>query len=83
LVITPFIPLLEAWLRADLTIRVTVVHERLVTEHGFSGHYQRVKMCLAEARPRIAAELAETDENQLTVLHRRFEVIPGAQAGVD
>ena len=34
---------------------------------------------LAETRPRIAAELAETDENPLSGLHRRFEVIPGAQ----
>src|SRR3954449_9725160 len=40
-------------------------------------------MFLAEARPRIAAELAEADENPLTGLHRRFEVVPGAQAQVD
>ena len=51
--------MVEAWLRADLRIKGTVVHERLVAEHGFTGHYQRVKMFLAEARPRIAAELAE------------------------
>ncbi len=44
----------------------TVIHERLVAEYGFTGHYQRVKMFLAEARPRIAAELAERDENPLT-----------------
>ena len=36
-----------------------MIHERLVAEHGFTGHYQRVKMYLAEARPRIAAELAD------------------------
>ena len=83
LLITPFIPLVEAWLRADLTIKGTVVHERLVAEHGFTGNYQRVKMFLAEARPRIAAELADTDENPLTGLHRRFEVVSGAQAQVD
>jgi transposase len=83
LLITPYVPLVEAWLRADLTIKATVVHERLVVEHGFTGHYQRVKMFLAEARPRIAAELAETDDNPLTGLHRRFEVVPGAQAQVD
>jgi transposase len=52
-------------------------------EHGFTGSYQRVKMFLAEARPRIAAELAAEDENPLTGLHRRFEVVPGAQAQVD
>ena len=58
LLITPFIPLVEAWLRADVALKGTVIHERLVAEHGFTGNYQRVKMFLAEARPRIAAELA-------------------------
>src|SRR5215208_2558143 len=83
LLITPFISLVEGWLRADLRIKGTVVHERLVAEHGFTGHYQRVKVFLAEARPRIAAELADRDENRLSGLHRRFEVVPGAQAQVD
>src|SRR5215210_2203133 len=83
LLITPFIPLIEAWLRADLSVKGTVIHERLVAGHGFPGNYQRVKMFLAEARPRIAAELALTDENPLTGLHRRFEVVAGAQAQVD
>ena len=83
LLITPFIPLVEAWLRADLRIKGTVVHERLVAEYGFTGHYQRVKMFLAEARTRIATELADGDENPLRGLHRRFEVVPGAQAQVD
>src|SRR5215217_8252619 len=83
LLITPFMPIIEAWLRADLRLTGTVIHERLVAEHGFTGHYQRVKMFLAKARPRIAAELDESDDNPLTGLHRRFEVIPGAQAQVD
>jgi transposase len=60
-----------------------VIHERLVADCGFAGSYQRVKMHLASARPRIAAELAERDENPLAGLHRRFEVVPGAQAQVD
>jgi len=47
--IDPFVELIEAWLRADITLKGTVVHERLVAEHGFTGHYQRVKMFLAEA----------------------------------
>ena len=81
--IDPFVELIEGWLRADITLKGTVVHERLVAEHAFTGNYQRVKMFLAEARPRIAAELAETDDNPLTGLHRRFEVVPGAQAQVD
>jgi transposase len=82
-VITPFTGVIEAWLRADITLKGTVIHERLVAEHGFTGSYQRVKMFLADARPWVAAELAATDENPLTGLHRRFEVVPGAQAQVD
>ncbi len=67
----------------DITLKAAVVHERLVAEHGFTGSYQRTKMFIVEARPRIAAELAEGDENPLRGLHRRFEVVPGAQAQVD
>ena len=81
--ITPFVGVIEAWLRADIGLKGSVIHERLVVEHGFTGNYQRVKMFLAEARPRIAAELAIDDENLLMGLHRRFEVIAGAQAQVD
>jgi transposase len=81
--ITPFVPLVEAWLRTDIDLKAAVIHERLVAEHGFTGNYQRVKMFVVEARPRIAAELALGDENPLTGLHRRFEVVPGAQAQVD
>jgi transposase len=81
--IDPFVEVIETWLRADITLKGAVIHERLVAEHGFTGHYQRVKVFLADARPRIAAELAATDENPLTGLHRRFEVVAGAQAQVD
>jgi transposase len=81
--IDPFVELVEAWLRADLRLKGTVIHERLVAEHGFTGNYQRIKMFLADARPRIAAELEEADDNPLHGLHRRFEVVPGAQAQVD
>lgn len=65
--IDPFVEVIEAWLRADITLKGAVVHERLVAEHGFTGHYQRVKMFLAEARLRIAAELAATDETRSPV----------------
>lgn len=82
-VIAPFVEIVEAWLRLDIALKGTVIHERLVAEQGFTGSYQRVKMFLAEARPRIAAELAEGDENPLRGLHRRFEVVAGAQAQVD
>jgi transposase len=81
--ITPFAGLVEAWLRKDINLRASVIHERLVAEHGFTGHYQRVKMHVAQVRPRIADELDEADENPLRGLHRRFETVPGAQAQVD
>jgi hypothetical protein len=50
-----------------------------VEEYGFAGNCQRVKRYLQKARPRIAAELGYTPA-ELARLHRRFEVIPGAQA---
>jgi hypothetical protein len=49
--IEPFVDRIEAWLRSDLALKGTVIHERLVADHGFTGHYQRVKTFLAEARP--------------------------------
>ena len=81
--IAPFAGVIDAWLRADITLRASVIHERLAAQYGFTGNYQRVKMYVAEARPKIAAELAAYDENPLAGLHRRFEVVPGAQAQVD
>jgi transposase len=66
-VITPFVGVVETWLPADITLKATDIHERLVAEHGFTGNYQRVKVHLAEARPRIAAELAEQDDNRQPV----------------
>ena len=75
-------PVIDALLRAEILIKGTVVHERLVKEYGFTGNYQRVKLYLQEARPRIAAELG-IGPGELAGLHRRFEVVPGAQAQVD
>lgn len=82
-VIAPLVEVVDGWLRADIKLKGSVIHERLVAEYGFTGSYQRVKVYVAEARPRIAAELAEADENPLHGLHRRFEVVPGAQGQVD
>ncbi len=74
-------PVVDAWLVTDPRLKASVIHERLVAEHGFTGHYQRVKLYVAEARERLAREAdAESD---LTGLHRRFEVLAGAQAQVD
>lgn len=81
-VVEPFVEVIDAWLRADVELKGTVIHERLVADYGFTGHYQRVKMYVAEARPRIRAELG-IEPDALANLHRRFEVTPGAQAQVD
>jgi len=74
-VIEPFKELIDEWLRREPLLQGTVIHERLVTEHGFTHSYQRVKMYLAEARPRVCPVAPE--------LHRRFEVLAGSQAQVD
>lgn len=72
--IDPWTPTIDAWLAAEPRLRASVVFERLVPL-GFGGSYQRVKLYVAEARPRICPQPPE--------LHRRFEVLPGAQAQVD
>ncbi|CAM5416357.1 hypothetical protein STENM327S_09441 [Streptomyces tendae] len=59
-----------------------MIHERLVEDYGVTINYQRVKLYLQEARPRIADELG-ISPGELAGLHRRFEVVPGAQAQVD
>jgi transposase len=82
LAVEPFAHVIDAWLRAELLLKGTVIHERLVQQYGFTGTYQRVKLYLQEARPRIAEELGIAPD-QLAGLHRRFEVVPGAQAQVD
>lgn len=71
-------PLIDAMLRAEILLKGAVIHERLVAEYGFTGNYQRIKMYLQEARPRIAEELG-ISPSELAGLHRRFEVVPGAQ----
>ncbi|WP_455753540.1 IS21 family transposase [Streptomyces lavendulae] len=75
-------PLIDAMLRSEILIKGAVVHERLVAEYGFTGNYQRVKLYMQEARPRVAEELG-ISPGELAGLHRRFEVVPGAQAQVD
>ncbi|MEV3856958.1 IS21 family transposase [Streptomyces sp. NPDC050095] len=81
-VIDEFAPLVDSMLRAEILMKASVIHERLVAEYGFTGNYQRVKLYVQQARPRIAEELGITPK-ELAGLHRRFEVIPGAQAQVD
>lgn len=81
-VIDEFAPLVDSMLRAEILMKAAVIHGRLVAEYGFTGNYQRTKLYVQEARPRIAEELGITP-NELAGMHRRFEAIPGAQAQVD
>ncbi|MFD7770467.1 IS21 family transposase [Streptomyces sp. NPDC059787] len=81
-VIDEFAPLVDSMLRAEILMKAAVIHGRLVAEYGFTGSYQRVKLYVQEARPRIAEELGITPK-ELAGMHRRFEVVPGAQAQVD
>ena len=59
-------PALEAVIKAlltkDVAMPASVIHERLVSEHGFTGHYQRVKMACRELRPLVEEELDADDE---------------------
>ncbi len=74
--IDPYAHLIDAMLANAPKIKASVIHERLVADHGFGGSYQRVKVYVAARRPQIApppqAEFFD-----------RFEVLPGAQAQVD
>ncbi|HSH59300.1 MAG TPA: hypothetical protein VK988_06595 [Acidimicrobiales bacterium] len=70
-----YAPLIDAMLAKERRLQATTIHQRLVADHGFVGSYQRVKLYVAEARARLWPEPPE--------LHRRFEVLPGAQAQVD
>ncbi len=75
-------PLIDAMLRSEILLKGRVIQERLAQEYGVTINYQRVKLYLQEARPRIAEELG-ISPGELAGLHRRFEVVPGAQAQVD
>ena len=61
--IDPFTGVIDGWLRADIRLKASVIHERLADGHGFTGNYQRVKMYVAEARPRIRRELEDQRDN--------------------
>ncbi len=74
-IIEPYAPVIDAMLAKERRLQATTIHQRLRDDHGFAGSYQRVKVYVAEARERLWPEPPE--------LHRRFEVLPGAQAQVD
>ena len=68
-----------------IDLKGTVIHERLVADYGFTGHYQRIKVYVgrgAAADPRSRWRRGRR-AGPPTGLHRRFEVVAGAQAQVD
>lgn len=75
-------PLIDAMLRSEILLQGRLIQERLAQEYGVTINYQRVKLYLEEARPRMAEELG-ISPGELAGLHRRFEVVPSAQAQVD
>jgi transposase len=79
--VDPFVEVIDAWLVAEPRLRASVIHERLVADYGFTGHYQRIKNYVRDARGRL--ELAADPRGRPPALHRRFEVVAGAQAQVD
>jgi hypothetical protein len=42
--VAPVAGVIDAWLRTDITLRASVIHERLAGEHGFTRSCQRVKV---------------------------------------
>jgi transposase len=76
--IDPYAHLVDGWLAKQPKLKAVTIYERLVAEHGFDGHYQRVKVYVRENRERLVGIPADPPD-----LHRRFEVLAGAQAQVD
>ena len=57
--ITPALEVvIRGMLKADVELKASVIHQRLVHEHGFTGHCQRVKMACRDLRPAVEDELA-------------------------
>ena len=73
---------MDAWL-AKQPAQGLGVHERLVAEHGFCGHYQRVKVYIVKVYVRENRERRVGAADGPVGLHRRFEILPGAQAQGD
>ncbi|MGI9157116.1 MAG: IS21 family transposase [Marmoricola sp.] len=79
--VDPFVGVIDGWLVKEPRLRASVIHERLVADYGFTGHYQRIKNYVRDARVRL--ELEGDPNERPPALHRRFETVAGAQAQVD
>ena len=74
-------PVIDAWLAADPRLKASVIHERLVAEHGFDRPLP-ADQALCRRGPPTPGPRGRR-RRPLHGLHRRFEVIAGAQAQVD
>ena len=79
--VDPFVGVIDGWLVKEPRLRASVIHERLVADSGFTGHYQRIKNYVRDARVRL--ELEGDPNERPPALHRRFETVAGAQVQVD
>ncbi|MGW3498741.1 hypothetical protein [Streptomyces sp. NPDC001020] len=62
-VIDEFAPLVDSMLRAEILMKAAVIHERLVSEYGFTGNYQRNKLYVQQARPALPRNSASPRRN--------------------
>src|SRR4029453_6602552 len=57
--IDPSAHLVDGWLAKQPKLKAVTIYERLVAEHGFDGHYQRVKVYVGENRERLGGTPAD------------------------
>ncbi len=67
--VDPYVELIDGWLVKEPRLRASVIHERLVADYGFTGHYQRIKNYVRDARVRL--ELEADPDGRAPALHRR------------
>ena len=73
--VDPFVGVIDAWLREEPRLRASVIHERLVADYGFTGHYQRIKNYVREARGRLELEATRASgPRRFIVASRRWPV---------
>lgn len=81
-VIDEFAPLVDSMLRAEILMKAAVIHGRLTAAYGFTATTRGSSSTFRKpglVSPRNSASRRRNSP----AMHRRFEVIPGAQAQVD
>jgi hypothetical protein len=70
-------------LRRQPKLKASVIWERLVAEHGFQGHYQRVKVYVRENRARLTQAEPEPVGFHRAQVHRTHGEVIGVRAERD